>query len=194
MALGRGEKEAMTTYTAHWTEESPKKFAYRIASDFIEQLREKIKGKGAQKRLAKKLNVSPGRISQVLNNPKNLTLETMVEWARALGLKISVIAYDDDDKKNERGPINAEIFRLCWEHAKKPADMWEFQENTKSVPKETVFFIAEIGGHHGGARVTTNLPGRTPNRQGYQHAQLASVSFNPKGASLANVLNKGEKW
>jgi transcriptional regulator with XRE-family HTH domain len=118
----------------HWTEASPKKFAYRIASDFIEQLRQRMAKDGwTQRKLAKKLKVSAGRISQVLNNPGNLELETMIQWARCLGMKVSVIAYYDGDKLNERGPINAEVFRAVWENASRPTDMWAIKESASAA-------------------------------------------------------------
>lgn len=119
----------MTENQSHWTARSTKKFLYRIASDFIEQLRDRIDAlKWSQKRLAKELRVTEGRISQVLNNPGNLTLETMVDWARILGMKVSIIAYfDKNDPNNELGPVNAEIFRLCWEKARSPRSFLEIQ-------------------------------------------------------------------
>ncbi len=114
--------------TAHWTESSPQKFAYRVASDFVEQVRAHLKAKRlSQNKFAKKLNLTPGRVSQILNNPGNLTLETMALWARKLGMKVTVSLYDDGDRYNRRGPINGELFRLCWERAGSPIYMWEME-------------------------------------------------------------------
>jgi transcriptional regulator with XRE-family HTH domain len=105
----------------HWTEESTAAFAYRIASDFVEQLEQKRKSLNWRKRrLARELGLSPGRVSQLINDPGNLTLELMVKVARALQMKVSVLAYEDGDQENYRGPINAEIFRSCWEIVGKP--------------------------------------------------------------------------
>jgi len=122
----------------HWTERSTEDFLYSIASDFIEQLQAKMKlGSGwNQSRLAKAAKLSKSRISQVFNDPGNLELGTVVKLARALNMKVSVIAYEDtDDPKNERGPINADIFRMCWEKANKPVDMWSFE--VKQVQQTT---------------------------------------------------------
>lgn len=109
----------------HWTAESTVAFAYRIASDFVEQLERKREDlKWSRSRLAKELNVTPGRISQVINDPGNLSIELMIKLARALQMKVSILAYEDGDNENLRGPINADVFRSCWENAGKPNDKW----------------------------------------------------------------------
>lgn len=119
-----------------WTAGNTKKFLDRISSDFVEQLRDRIESKRwSQKSLAKALNISPGRVSQVFNNPGNLTLETMVEWAQILGLKFCCLTYDDDDPQNKHGLITPNVFRICWEMANKPRDMWDIRELQQS--KET---------------------------------------------------------
>ncbi|CUS33503.1 helix-turn-helix transcriptional regulator [Candidatus Nitrospira nitrificans] len=107
---------------AHWTEKSLSDFIYRVGADFVFQLDNKI---DSQKALAETLSVTKSAVSQKLNNPGNLKLETMVKYARALGLKVSVVLYDDGDRDNERGPINSDIFRICWENAGKPKDFWQ---------------------------------------------------------------------
>jgi transcriptional regulator with XRE-family HTH domain len=75
--------------------------------------------------LAATLGVSEGRVSQVFNNPGNLTLRNVIEYARALGQKVAIVAYDDGDRRNENGPINSEIFTTCWQRAGKPVDFFE---------------------------------------------------------------------
>jgi transcriptional regulator with XRE-family HTH domain len=89
--------------------------------------------------LARKLGVSEGAVSQMLNNPQNLTLKTIVAYARALGIKVSLVAYDDNDPLNERGPVNSEIFSICWENAGKPPDFWSLQEGLRVVSTEQIF-------------------------------------------------------
>ena len=136
--------------TVHWTEESAKDFLFAIALDFVDQLEAKMEAMGWDRaKLAQKAKVSKGYVSQVLNNPGNLSLDTIVKFARALKLKVSVVAYDDGDESNERGPINAEIFRLCWERANKPADMWSFRESlqVRVKPVDCHYYIPK--GHHG---------------------------------------------
>lgn len=113
----------------HWTERSVDDFLHRIASDFVTQLENKIESEPLSKiKLAEKLGVSKGRVSQILNNPGNLTLRMIIKCARALGMKVAIIAYDDSDKKNERGPVNSEIFRVCWENFGKPLDFWSLEK------------------------------------------------------------------
>lgn len=113
----------------HWTERSIGDFLYRITADFVAQLETKIQAESLNKAdLAQKLGISKGRVSQILNNPGNLSLKTIIKFARALGMKIAIVAYDDRDQDNERGPINSEIFRICWEDSGKPADFWSLRE------------------------------------------------------------------
>jgi hypothetical protein len=73
------------------------------------------------------------RISQIFNNPGNLTLNKIVQYARALGLKVAVIAYDDGDHINKNGPISSEIFNICWENAGKPKDFFGLQTSRSKL-------------------------------------------------------------
>jgi len=115
--------------TTHWTNRSINDFVSRLSFDFITQLAKKMESLTlTQARLAQKLGVTEGRVSQIFNNPGNPTLTKLIEYARALGMKVAVIAYDDNDPKNERGPINSEIFTNCWHQAGKPIDFWEMSE------------------------------------------------------------------
>jgi transcriptional regulator with XRE-family HTH domain len=115
--------------TTHWTDRTPEDFLYSIASDFIEQLRAKMTKIGmSQSKLAKAAKVSKGYVSQVFNDPGNLTLVTIVKFAKAAGMKVSVVGYEDDPKIAGSGPVNAEVFRICWERQGKPIDMWSLKE------------------------------------------------------------------
>jgi transcriptional regulator with XRE-family HTH domain len=119
----------MSEHTAHWTESDVEAFVYRIAFDFVTYVkdlgdRENV----SQADLAKRLGVTEGRVSQILNNPGNLTLKMIVKVARALERKVSVVGYDDGDAKNERGPVNAKVFAECWELMGKPADSFGVQD------------------------------------------------------------------
>jgi transcriptional regulator with XRE-family HTH domain len=124
----------MAEVNTHWTAQSYDDFVYRIASDFVQQL-EKLMESGSIKQadLAKTLGVTPGRVSQVLSNPGNLSLKKIVEYARALGQKVALVAYDDGDAENTKGPINAEIFSACWKKAGSPSDFFALQESTETV-------------------------------------------------------------
>jgi transcriptional regulator with XRE-family HTH domain len=117
----------------HWTERSVDDFLYRIASDFVRQIEKAMGGEINQAKLAETLGVTEGRVSQIMNNPGNLTLRKIIEYSRALGRKVSVVAYEDDDPQNLNGPINSEVFTLCWEKAGKPVDFFAFEEGYQEV-------------------------------------------------------------
>jgi transcriptional regulator with XRE-family HTH domain len=117
----------------HWTEASVDDYMYRIAFDYIGQIEKAMEKDGVnQAVLAQRLGVSEGRVSQLLNNPGNLTLRKMIEYARALKKKVSLLPYDDGDLNNQRGPIPSEIFVSCWELAGRPTDFFELEEQSTS--------------------------------------------------------------
>lgn len=114
----------------HWTNRSNKDFLFRIAADFVAQLGDKMESMSISRdELAQRLGVTKGRVSQILNNPGNITLGKVIEYARTLEMKVSIVAYEDDDPNNERGPINSAVFNICWEKCGKPQDFWAFEEN-----------------------------------------------------------------
>jgi transcriptional regulator with XRE-family HTH domain len=121
-------KGDMNNKLTHWTEKSTADFLFRIGSDFVAQVEAKMESMPMkQTELAEKLGVTKGRVSQIFNNPGNLTLGMIIKCARAVGMKASVVAYDDGDKENKRGPVHSEIFRKCWEISGKPADVWSIR-------------------------------------------------------------------
>ena len=112
----------------HWTAQSVKDYLFRIASDFIAQLENKMDSLPiSQGELAKRLGVTKGAVSLWINHPGDVKLGKMIEYARALGMKVSIVAYEDDDPENKKGPIDADIFRICWEQLGKPRDFWAMQ-------------------------------------------------------------------
>lgn len=114
----------------HWTERSTADFQHRIVADFVNFIETTMDSENInQSELASRLGVSEGRVSQVLNSPGNLTLKKMIEYARAVGRKISIVGYDDGDVANVRGPIHADIFSNCWERFEKPNDFFAIQEH-----------------------------------------------------------------
>jgi transcriptional regulator with XRE-family HTH domain len=144
----------------HWTEESVDDFVHRLSFDFITQLAKRLDASPSTRaQLAERLGVSKGRISQILNNPGNLTLKRAVAYARALGLKVSVVAYDDQDPDNRKGPISSEIFSLCWQKAGRPADF------------QTVENIASFG-----SMATTNDNFVLPERKGFVLSKRSAKS------------------
>ena len=111
----------------NWTS-TIKDFVFQIASDFTLQLEKKLEdGPISNKELAERLNITASRVSQVFNNPGNFKLTSMVEYARALNMKVSVVAYEDKDPDNEKGPINSEIFNECWKRVGSPRDFFDLQ-------------------------------------------------------------------
>ena len=113
---------------SHWTTRSLGDFAYWVASDFTAQIESKLEAEViSNNEFAERLGVSASRVSQVLNDPGNLTLGNTVKYARALGMKIALVMYNDADPENEKGPISAELFTKCWERLGKPHDFFDLQ-------------------------------------------------------------------
>ncbi len=111
----------------HWTGTDTDAFIHAIASDFIAQIETKLEDEGLTRRsFARLLHVSPGRVSQILNDPSSFNLRTIVNYARVLGMKASIVAYDDGDPNNDKGPISAEVFTTCWENSGRPQDLAMF--------------------------------------------------------------------
>jgi predicted XRE-type DNA-binding protein len=115
----------MPHYTA-----SDDAFVSKITFDFVAQLEHRLETSGInQSELAQKLNVSDSAVSQVLNcNRTNFHLKTLVQYARALGMKVAIVAYDDRDPLNENGPVGSEIFRCSWEKIGRPRDIFSVNE------------------------------------------------------------------
>lgn len=146
----------------HWTARSVTDYLFRIAADFIAQLENKMESLPiSQDELAKKLGVTKGRVSQWINHPGNISLGKMIEYAKALGMKVSVVAYEDDDPENKKGPIDSEIFKICWEKSGKPRDFWNLQE-TRTNEAVSVMAISSsllVGIPVGSINVTGQLSG-----------------------------------
>ncbi len=105
-----------------------KSFRYQITFDFVTSLSHRMKLKNiTQKKLAQKLGVTEGRISQVINNPGNFTLQSMVEWAHAVEMKPSVILYDDKDPNYQKPPVYADAFVQLWDIHGKPHNFGDIQ-------------------------------------------------------------------
>jgi predicted transcriptional regulator len=118
----------------HWTERSIEDYLFSIGADFIAQLEEKMETEGiSQDKLAGLLGVSKGRVSQLLNSPGNITLKNIVKFTRTLSMKVAVVAYDDNDPENKNGPVNSEMFKICWENSGKPRDFWAFENSSRAT-------------------------------------------------------------
>lgn len=110
-------------------------FLSKITFDFVAQLEHRLETSGAnQSELAQKLNVSESAVSQVLNCSRaNLNLKTMMRYARALGMKVAIVAYDDSDPQNNYGPVGSEIFRQSWEKMERPRDLFSLKATTLTL-------------------------------------------------------------
>jgi len=131
----------------HWTNESTRAFRIRIVSDFTLQIEKRLEELGLDhKAFAKVLGLSESRVSQILNTPANFCIDSMIEWARALKMKVSVVAYDDSDNENLEGPIHAEVFRECWVSSGKPRTVNELIQATTdhSQPRIILFSIVTM--------------------------------------------------
>jgi transcriptional regulator with XRE-family HTH domain len=113
----------------HWTQAN-NDFAYSISLDFFTQLEDRMEESGvSRKELSTKLQVTPSAVSQTLNSPPNNPyLETLIHYARPLGLKVAVVTYDDNDPHNDKGPIYAGIFEKAWRAMGCPRDLSMFNE------------------------------------------------------------------
>ncbi|SPE36121.1 hypothetical protein SBA6_510012 [Candidatus Sulfopaludibacter sp. SbA6] len=128
---------------SHWTEESTDAFAHRLAFDFIANVENRLaKLPMKQSELAQKLGVSEGAVSKLLNNPQNLTIRTIANYSRALGMKASIVSYDDGDAQNLDGPINSSVFTACWERAGRPKDLWALEASP--VQNATTYNVAFV--------------------------------------------------
>jgi len=158
----------------HWTAKSTRDYVYRVASDFVEQLDSKMQADGISRdALAAKLKLSKGRISQIFNDPGNFTLSMLVKCGRALNLELAIVAYDDGDRENNHGPIDSDIFRICWEKAGKPRDYFSIEDlNFKRVD----FVTQEVAGAEISFTRARNLLTRT----------VVSTADNPTISSLQN--------
>ena len=106
---------------SHWTNRSAEDFVHRIGFDFIAQLEDYLEADGmSPDKFAVALGVGKSRVSQILNNPGNLRLLTIVQCVKAIGRKVAIVAYDDGDRANSNGPVNSGIFEKCWSNHGKP--------------------------------------------------------------------------
>jgi transcriptional regulator with XRE-family HTH domain len=108
----------------HWTDRSPDDFRHSIAADFLMFLERSMGDSCTQAALAKKLGVTEGRVSQVLNNPDSLSLKNIVLYARAVGAKVALVGYYDGEGQ---APVPAEIFAKCWERMGRPRNLFDFE-------------------------------------------------------------------
>jgi hypothetical protein len=140
----------------HWTGESTDNFVHRIASDFLAQVETKIeKGEISRSELARRLDRSPGRVSQLFN-PGNITISSAVRLVRAMNMKVALVAYDDNDPENQRGPVNSEIFSRCWQLIGGPRTFYELANQVAPIEL--------YGWQHEAANLETTIRMLAPDR------------------------------
>jgi transcriptional regulator with XRE-family HTH domain len=111
----------------HWTNESISAFVFAIVSDFLADIETVMEDeKIMRKDLALRMGVSEGRVSQIFSSPDKIGVTTIVRLAKALGMKVAIVAYSDGDPLNEKGPILATVFNKSWQAAGKPGDLFPF--------------------------------------------------------------------
>jgi transcriptional regulator with XRE-family HTH domain len=124
----------------HWTERSIASFVNRIAFDFVTQIQKRLEEqRTSKKEFARLIGVTPSRVSQVFNDPGNLQLANVVEYAKGAGLKVAIVAYDDGDPKNHNGPINSEIFEQCWKLQGGPTDFFDLANVAMQTGRISLF-------------------------------------------------------
>lgn len=107
-----------------WAPEDIDSFVKLVAHDLVSQVNQRMNDAGLSRRKAADyMDVTRARVTQMLNNPGNMTIRSMVRLVRVLGLKVSIVIYEDEDISD--GPIDPVVFLTCWERCGKPRDWFE---------------------------------------------------------------------
>jgi transcriptional regulator with XRE-family HTH domain len=187
----------------HWTQNSTADFIYSISSNFVAQIETKMEEEGvSQNEVAEKMNKTGGRVSQILNNPGNCSIRVMVELARALGMKVSILAYDDSDPGNDRGPIDPDVFVKCWERAGRPANLFEVEDASAfslwdGYLNHVVGTGLSIGAEWQNLGYDVNIPGYIGDSAGFYSTVKAAGYVKLHGnfqISAPQVSNPNEPW
>jgi transcriptional regulator with XRE-family HTH domain len=130
----------------HWTAESDDAFAHKLAFDFIAQIENQLELQEISRTsFAHRLGVTPGSVSQVLNNPQNLTIKTIAKYCQGLGQKAALIVYQTrKDSENNEGPISPEVFKTCWQRWGEPQDFWQLDESDRTRATTRLIFNVQV--------------------------------------------------
>jgi len=111
----------------HWTQASDEDLSFSILSDFLADVETRMELLSISRSvLAQRLDVTPSAVTQALDGEAaNPTVQTLVKYAKAVGLKVALVCYDDSDPANNLGPVYAGIFAKSWEKCGKPRDLFE---------------------------------------------------------------------
>jgi hypothetical protein len=189
-ALAKLDKATQLSKCGHWTAGNPLRMVRWVASDFIAQLESRIEEIPgfSNGELAKRLGVSLGRVSQVMNSPGNFTIKNALVYANAVERKVAVVVYSADADSND-APISGDVFRACWEIAGRPKNMFDIQDNSIGlVAHHGRCGMAAIGHTWGTVADLWNCTAQTD----YQHRLIASVptessTITSKGTSDHNA-------
>lgn len=142
-AIAKLDQTALSK-AAHWTAGKQVRLVLWIASDFIAQLETQIEQMPGFTHgdLAKRLNVSLGRVSQMMNSPGNFTLKNGCSYAGAVGLNVAMVTYPADCRN---APISGDVFRACWEVAGRPTNMFDVRDATVGFTSKSGWCGAAIG-------------------------------------------------
>jgi len=119
----------------HWTT-TVDKFTSAILMDFMCSFENIIESKHLNlERVAERMNqikdeedsveYTPELIQTVIDTAAEheVNVSTLVLFARALGMKVSLVLYYDDDPDNLQGPVLGETIMQCWADAGYPRDI-----------------------------------------------------------------------
>jgi hypothetical protein len=184
--LAKSDQSKLSKVQPHWTVGDPLRLVRSISSDFMAQIETRMEDIDGftHTDLAKRLHVSLGRVSQMMNSPGNFTLKNGIMYAGAVGMSMTLVAYPADAVGNG-GPVSGDVFRACWEIAGRPTNMFEVKESTVGFSTSNGGMAACIGhvwepslisGNEG--TVNTGCTAQTDNRR-----LIAAVSFAVPGCS-----------
>jgi len=123
----------------HWGTRTDDDFFFQVASDFVTQLEEIMESEKIDRaELARKLSITKGRVSQILNDPGNLTLKNIVRYARVLDRSVSIVTYERVNAANESGPIPPQVFVTCWRKAGTPTDSFSANAFTATTVETAI--------------------------------------------------------
>jgi hypothetical protein len=174
--------QAQLNKSGHWTADSPLRMVRAISSDFVAQLETVMEQSGCSHGdMAKRLGVTMGRVSQMMNSPGNFTLKNGVLYGGAVGMNVVVVAYPANCTSS---PISGDVFRACWEIAGRPKNMFDIQESTVGFASKNGG-IAAIGhmwtapiNLGGGTSLEVNCTAQTD----YKKQFISDVRFDAKSS------------
>ena len=107
---------------------------YKLSHQFTSQIKIAMDQGGLKyKDIAERMGLTPGRVSQIMHDPGNITLSTMIKLGNAVGLKTSVLLYDYNYDNLDDDHIIPSVFRACWRRLGSPKNMLDIYDDNKPV-------------------------------------------------------------